>query len=350
MFLRYVIDKKSWLALIIGLLLLTNIILLFDAGFTLNPVSIIYLNGLFLVIFSVFFGWRYKKETQFLQQLQQSLLGFNEDWLETLSESQTQDLDQFTYQLLVELEQLYRSRLNQIKRMQLNESDYLAAWVHELKTPLTAMKIAIDQNRDQLLAQKLEVSWLRLHLLIDRQLYIERLPTMESDFLIETLPLEHVLKEEIRDLSVWFMEKNIAVDLKPEVEGEVLTDKKWCRFIIRQLLTNAINYSPAAGVIEIIIKRTDNHAVMVQVKDEGPGIKVHDLPRIFDKGFTGGNGRVKNAATGLGLYLAKEIAAKLHIDLSATAGDNSGATLTMLFPVEEDDLGIKRHTLASSTH
>jgi OmpR family two-component system bacitracin resistance sensor histidine kinase BceS len=104
----------------------------------------------------------------------------------------------------------------------------------------------------------------------------------------------------------------------------------------RQILSNAVKYSPAGGTIRISV-RTDNtgHRIL-RVQDEGPGIPEHDLPRIFDKGFTGGTGRLHNAATGLGLYLAKTVSDKIGITLLVSSRTGHGTTLGIAFPLEND--------------
>ena len=132
------------------------------------------------------------------------------------------------------------------------ESDYTAAWVHEVKAPLTAMKLTMDGHRSDPVIRKIEAEWLRVHLLIDQQLYISRLPTLEADYVLEKTDVHRLVTAEVRELASWCMEKNIAVEFEGE-DKEVVTDVKWCRFIIRQLVTNAVKYSPIGGTIIISI-------------------------------------------------------------------------------------------------
>ena len=131
------------------------------------------------------------------------------------------------------------------------------------------------------------------------------------------------------------MEKNIAVEFERE-NIEVIMDVKWYRFIIRQVLTNAVKYSPNGCTIIISMNVNPTGNVILYVKDEGPGIQAHDLPRIFDKGFTGGTGRLHNAATGLGLYLAQTVATKIGMMLQAQSEIGQGTTLQMTFSIEND--------------
>ena len=119
-----------------------------------------------------------------------------------------------------------------------------------MKTPLTAMKLTIDSHRDDPAMRKFRRSGLRVHMLIDQQLYISRLPTLEADYVLEETDLHRLATAEVRELATWCMEKNVAVEFEGE-EVEVVTDVKWNRFIIRQILTNAVKYSPAGGTIFI---------------------------------------------------------------------------------------------------
>jgi OmpR family two-component system bacitracin resistance sensor histidine kinase BceS len=180
--------------------------------------------------------------------------------------------------------------------------------------------------------RNIESEWLRIHLLIDQQLYISRLPSLEADYVLEQTGIQRLAALEVRELASWCVEKNIAVEFEGE-ETLVRTDRKWCRFMIRQLMTNAVKYSPESGTILLSTTVTPDGHVRLTIRDEGPGIAAHDLPRIFDKGFTGGNGRLYNAATGLGLYLAKTVSAKIGITLTVQSELEAGTTMQMTFTV-----------------
>lgn len=344
MFLHYVGYKKSWIILFVGLLAFTDVLILLDHGIEVNASSVIYLNALFLLIFTVFFLWRYKKETKFLAALAARSLEMNDDWFDALPEPAFFP-DEVTSEALRTAEQYYRRKLSEIMQAQLIENDFTASWIHEVKAPLTAMKLTIDTHRSDPVIRTIEAEWLRLHLLIDRQLHMTRLPSLGSDYVLEPASVQRMAAAEVRDLGSWCMEKNIGVEFEGE-DTEILTDRKWCRFIIRQLLTNAIKYSPEGGTIVIGTGfLTERGHAFLEIKDEGPGIPAHDLPRIFDKGFTGGNGRIQNAATGLGLYLAQTAAAQIGITLKAQAGLAKGTVIRMIFTTENDFESIRRGML-----
>lgn len=328
MFIRYVISKKSWILLFIGLLGLTDLLILFDQGVSVEPTSFIYLNSLYIILFVVFFIWRYKKETRYLEAVAKLQKDMQTNWFESLPHPDN-ELDKITDNLLKEASIHFKQMISQVKEAQLIENDFTASWIHEIKTPLTAMKLIMDAEHNPDIS-KIESEWLRIHLLVERQLYMTRLPALESDYVLERLSVQRLAIEEIQELAPWCMEKNLAVSIEGQ-DATVVTDRKWCRFIIRQILTNAIKYSPSDTSLTFRTAVTEQENVFLDIIDEGPGILPHDLPRIFDKGFTGGNGRIHNAATGLGLYLAQTVAAKIGITLQVNSSQPQGTTMRMTF-------------------
>lgn len=344
MILAYLIYKKSWISLIGLLLLLTNVLIKFDAGIAVEPYSLIYLNFLFLFICVCFFIWRYKKETAYYKSLFAHSHDVGEDWFENIPSPQSCFPDRSVYALLEAIHEYEQKKRREDHSSQQMDHNDLASWVHEMKTPLTAMKITIDAYRSNELAQRLNAPWLRMHLLIDQQLYISRLANLDSDLLPEKQEVQGLIREEVRELSTWCMEKNISIALSGDTASTVYTDKKWCGFVMRQLLTNAIKYSPTDGTVFIHTEHESEY-VIITIKDEGPGIQAHDLPRVFDKGFTGENGRVQHSATGMGLYLAKEISKKLHIQLEITSAHGEGTSISMIFTSDNPFERIRRSIL-----
>ncbi|MFD1927420.1 sensor histidine kinase [Sporosarcina siberiensis] len=334
MFVSYIRDVKSWILFYIISLALANGVIWLDQGISVETSSILYFNLLLILIFMLFVLWRYHVEMKFVKKM---LLFTDEppqDWHEMVPESKFVR-DEIIKNILQQSAVTFSKELRSIQQMILMESDYTAAWVHEVKAPLTAMKLTMEAYRDDPSMWKIEKEWLRIHLLIDQQLYISRLTTLEADFILETTSVLKLVREEIREIRSWCMEKNIGVEFEGD-DREVVTDVKWCRFIIRQLLTNAVKYSPNGSDIGIVSSVNSNGNVVLSIQDEGPGIQAHDLPRIFDKGFTGSTGRIHNAATGLGLYLAQMVSEKMGISITAKSGIGNGTEMQMMFSVENE--------------
>ncbi len=327
--LRYIADRISWIVYYLLSLLFADLLIWLDNGIAIRAESLLYLNLLLLLSMIVFLGWRYRKETAYARSLEKLADEMAEDWTDALPPARFHH-EAAAHRLLLAAGQLHRQQLADSRTARRLEQEYVAAWVHEAKAPLTAMKLTIDANRSLPVIRTVESEWLRIHLLIDQQLYISRLPTLETDFVLEKAGIQQLVALEVRELTSWCMEKNIAVEFEGD-EAYVATDRKWCRFVIRQLLTNAVKYSPQGGIILVTTTVSPNGHVRLTIKDEGPGMADHDLPRIFDRGFTGDNGRLQNAATGLGLYLAQTVASKLGIHLAVRSALHEGTEMDMVF-------------------
>ncbi|QUW21012.1 sensor histidine kinase [Sporosarcina sp. Marseille-Q4063] len=334
MFIRYIKDMKSWILFFIGAIGFINLIIWLDQGIAVEITSALYFNMLILLSFIVFILWRYRVETKFTKELASLIEAGIDEWHIALPDS-TFSHDEVTKKMLHQAAESFSNELSEMKKVNIHEGDYIASWVHEVKTPLTAMKLTIDEHRGDPAFRKIESEWLRLHLLVDQQLSISRLASIETDYVIEKTNLQKLASAEVRELASWCMDKNVAVEFEGD-NVEVVTDVKWCRFMIRQFLTNAVKYSPEGGTIIIETKIKSSRNASMSITDEGPGIKPHDLPRIFDKGFTGGTGRIHNAATGLGLYLAQTVAVKMGILLEARSNEAKGTKMEVVFPTENE--------------
>lgn len=213
------------------------------------------------------------------------------------------------------------------------EKDDLLSWIHEVKTPLTTMKLMIDRVDDGALKAQLMLEWLRIDLLLDKQLHQKRIPFIENDLHIEKIALQPLIHGEIKALRTWCMNKGIGFDLSLETPA-VLSDEKWLGFMLRQLLTNAVKYSEASDIF--IKSDTIGEQMILEIRDFGRGIAAKDLPRLFDKGFTSTNKSRNQAATGMGLYLVQKIADVLLIQIDVTSSFGEGTTFTLTFPKKNE--------------
>lgn len=225
-----------------------------------------------------------------------------------------------------------KTELQEQKLLLLERQDELVAWVHEMKSPMTAMQLLIEHMEDLETRERFETEWLRLYLLVDQQLHATRLLTIEQDNRIERVALKAVLVQEIQALRSWCFDKQIAIEME-DIALEVLTDRKWLGFIVRQILSNAVKYSHRGGGVHLsTVLKKGQLALLIQ--DHGVGIKKEDLPRVFRKSYTGTIGRETSAASGMGLYLAKQAANSLHLKLVIESVESQGTSVEILFPKE----------------
>lgn len=327
---KYLRDKASWIGMFV---LLSGLLLLVAYVDTTIPFdSIFYVLLLFWLLLAVFLFFRYHRETRYYR-------GLN-DWEKSLDASTLPEPDR-PYEYIVHeslQEQVnFLNRTSSDRRESLErEKDELLSWIHEVKTPLTAMQLIIERIEDDVLKQQLTYEWLRVHMLLDTQIHQKRITFIENDLYIEEIELQTVISQEIRNLRSWCMQKGIGFDLDLQTEV-VLSDTKWLTFILRQLLSNAVKYSENSDIY-ISSANIDGH-VQIRIQDNGIGIDVKDLPRIFDQGFTSTIQHNK-AATGMGLYLTKKAAIPLKIKVDVASEPGKGTCFTLTFPKRNDMVGM----------
>jgi two-component system, OmpR family, bacitracin resistance sensor histidine kinase BceS len=328
---KYLVERRSWILLILVLEALILLVSFLDTAIPFT--SLLYIVFLSLLIFTVFFILRYHKETKFFRSLG--------DWennldLSVLAEAETPFEKIIADSVTNQTERLKQATSSNLLTLE-QEKDELLAWIHEVKTPLTAMALMIDRLDDEKAKASLKYEWLRIHHLLDQQLHQRRIPFIENDLYIEKTNLKPLITTEIKSLQSWCMQKGIGFDMDLEAT-EVLTDAKWLAFIIRQLMTNAVKYSYESDInIKSYLK---DGQVSLEIQDFGRGISPQDLPRIFDKGFTSTAAHQESAATGMGLYLAKKAAQPLLISIDVQSALGEGTSFTLTFPRRNEFLRI----------
>ena len=228
------------------------------------------------------------------------------------------------------IEKLYEEleKLTQENRQKNTDMvDYYSMWVHQIKTPIAAMNFLLDNEEvDQKILQQ---ELFKIERYVEMVLTYIRLDSISSDYVITKINLDEVVKESVKKYATIFINKKIKLNYVSH-ETMVISDKKWLSFAFEQILGNSVKYSGTGG--EITIETCENKLV---IEDNGMGIKEEDLPRIFEKGFTGFNGRYEKKSSGLGLYLCKKTLDKLghHIEISSKVGE--GTRIEITFPKED---------------
>ena len=189
--------------------------------------------------------------------------------------------------------------------------DFFALWAHQIKTPIAALTVLLQEEDLDIAASRQEL--LKIEGYVEMALGYTRYENMGNDLVLESQPLDQLVKNVVKKYSTMFIYKHLSVRLD-HLEYHVLTDEKWFSFVLEQILSNALKYTMQGGIH--IYGEEDSDGLCVIIEDTGIGIRKEDLPRVFEKGFTGYNGRVDQKASGLGLYLCKGICTKLGHRLS----------------------------------
>ncbi|MBQ0018399.1 MAG: sensor histidine kinase [Clostridiales bacterium] len=240
---------------------------------------------------------------------------------ETLPE--TNDLIEKDYQTIIEkLKEEEKVSSSQAASDYENMVEYYTVWVHQIKTPIASMRLNL-QSEDTEFARKLSGDLNRIEAYVEMVLTFIRLDSNSTDYVIKEYNLDDIIKPAVRKFSREFILKKLTLDYKP-TEYRVLTDEKWLSFIIEQVISNAVKYTSEGGV-RIYMKETG----VLYIEDTGIGIAPEDLPRIFENGYTGFNGREDKRASGIGLYLCRRIADNLGHGISAQSVPGEGTTIIL---------------------
>ena len=209
-----------------------------------------------------------------------------------------------------------------------NMVEYYTIWAHQIKTPIASMRLKI-QSEDSELARRLDVDLARIEAYVEMVLTFLRLDSDSTDYVIREISLDDVIRPAIRKFARDFISKKLSMDYK-QTDTRVLTDDKWLSFVIEQIISNSVKYTNKGG---IRIYMTDSEILCIE--DTGIGISAEDLPRIFENGYTGFNGREDKRASGIGLYLCKRICDNLGHKITAESMPGKGTRIILDFHKEK---------------
>ncbi len=232
------------------------------------------------------------------------------------------------------LEQTDKSMLenvNKYKYMTEDYKEYIELWIHEIKIPIAASKMVIENNKNAI-TKSIDEELDKVENYIEQALFYARSNTVEKDYYIKKVDLKEIVNESIKKNKSSLIQEKISINVH-DLNLEVNTDSKWIVFILNQIIQNSIKYRKKEdSVIEIYAKQGKEN-VILYVKDNGIGIKKGETTRVFEKGFTGTNGRLLNKkSTGIGLYLCKKLCNKLGIGIELNSVQNKETEVKLVFP------------------
>lgn len=233
-----------------------------------------------------------------------------------------ENLQEQVNQLLIENRQLKNTI--DIERKDLEE--YFLLWVHQIKTPITVSDLILQKEKNPYTCQlKEQMFYIREY--TDMAINYMKLKDRQADMDIAEVEIDKLLKSLLRKYSGLFIDKNISLDYQP-IDTKIITDARWATILIEQILANALKYTNS-GKITLSFDRDKN---ALKVKDTGIGIKSEDINKIFDRGYSGFNGRINEKSSGIGLYLVKKIAILLNIKIEVCSTVNVGSEFIICFP------------------
>ena len=308
--------------------------------------TVMYFSNIsFVIIFLVFFIWffplstyiliEYMKYRKYFSNINNILEGLDKKYLlpEVLQEPNFM-VGENINDILKELSRDMHEQVKHYRNIQEEYREYIEMWVHEIKTPIASSKLLIENNTNEV-TRKIDTQMDRIENYVEQVLYYSRSDEVGKDYIIKKVGLSKLVKDVIKRNQRDFISKRISLQLG-DLDEIIYSDTKWVEFILNQIIGNAIKYSKGKDdKIEIYSKKISS-AVVLTIKDHGVGIIERDLNRVFEKGFTGENGRKFGKSTGIGLYLCKKLTDKLGLGLQVQSEENVGTEISIIFPKSEN--------------
>ena len=283
--------------------------------------AVVLLSGLFLT---------YWKRKQQMQKLLDMAGWLSERYLiSEVMELPEQAEDQVYYQLLKMAGKSMLEQIGEVRRERLEYKEYIEQWIHEIKTPITAMKLLCENHRTDW-TKELLLELEKTNRFTEQALYYARSEHTEKDYSVREMSLSQVVHQAIADNKYLLLQSGVRLEVE-EMADTVYSDEKWVRFILNQLIANVVKYRSRQPVLRFSTRRQQDQVILV-VEDNGIGISPADLPRVFEKGFTGQNGRMVQQSTGIGLYLCKRLCDKLGIGIAAESS-GQGTAISLAFHI-----------------
>ena len=316
--------------------LIINLILFFLIA-TLMKIVSVPLNIVFILLL-IWFGplliymfLEFIKYKKYLSNLTKTVEGLDIKYLlpEVIEEAEFQEA-RIINDVFRQCNKSMHENVKHYKNEQCEYREYIETWVHEIKTPIASAKLILE-NDDSSLSERINYEMKRVEGFIEQVLYYARSSDVSKDYIIKEFKLRNVVMKAVKSNSRDFISKNIKLNIK-EIEGNIFTDEKWVEFIINQIIINAVKFSNSNKGEVVICSKVNENNIILTIEDNGVGINEKDVDRVFEKGFTGENGRKFGKSTGIGLYLCKKLCDKLGIGITLSSKVNEGTKVVLIFP------------------
>ncbi|MEK4502122.1 sensor histidine kinase [Bacillus sp. FSL R12-0069] len=337
---RYIKERRYFMLLYFLIMLFISTMIYLSEGLSNTKANLIYINvvsAIFILIYLIieyFYHKRFYKELHIALHLEQ-------DTVIAIPNPHTYEQELYTDILkklyLEQQEQMYV--LHEEKK---EYHDFIMSWIHEVKIPIAASQLLMRSGKPaDILIDKLEDELGKIDHFVEQALYYSRLDSFSKDYFIQEVSLEAITGASMKKYAKSFISKRIQFE-RTNLQLLVESDTKWLSFIVDQIVANALKYTDSHGEIKFIGEE-DKAEKRLIIQDNGIGIKLEDVGRVFERGFTGVNGRIHTKSTGLGLYLAKRLSHKLGHDISIESKENEYTKVTIHFPK-----GNQYHTIAKA--
>ena len=324
----YLKDKLLYIILLIACILSVEILLIP----IINYVYIkIYVAIVPIVLFLIPFFIEYYKKKEYYSEIKARVNELEEKYLITELLPKGDFLDaKINKDNILEIGKSMLENVNKYKYLQEDYKEYIELWIHEIKIPIATSKMIVENNKSEV-TKSIDEELDKIENYIEQALYYARSNTVEKDYIIKKNNLKDIVSSTILKNKTTLIQNNVKIEME-NLEEEVYTDSKWCVFILSQIIQNAIKYSKKQNKEIKLYAENKRENVILYIKDNGIGIDKAESGRVFEKGFTGTNGRQEKKSTGIGLYLCKKLCDKLCIGLEIASEKEIGTEVKLIFP------------------
>ena len=328
---EYIKDKINYiLALFIYLIIISTYL----KAINLTYSTIFIVLFITLTFFVLAFLISYYKTSKYLKNIETIMDKLPEKYLITEIWQKPRGAEKLAYyKILKRANKSMLENVTDIKEKQKDYKEYIESWVHEIKIPITSAKLLCENNKT-VITNKIDEDIEEVNNYVEQALFYARMDQVSNDFMIREISLNEVIKNVLARNKKIMIQNNMKVELK-DVNIKCYTDEKWLEFILNQIITNSIKYRNDNNAVVKITGIQNKENIILKIKDNGIGIKKSEIDRIFDKGFTGTNGRNQTKSTGIGLYLCKRLCEGIGMEIDANSKENEYTEIVIIIPREK---------------
>ena len=327
-FTKYIKDKIYYILAFIIYIILISIYL---KAMEIETPVIIIVVAISTIFFCAGFIISYMKSNKYLKDIDKMMDNLTEKYLITEIMPKPSRAERLAYyRILKKANKSMLENISIIKQQQKDYKEYIESWVHEIKIPITSVKLLCENNKSDI-TTKIDEEIEEINNFVEQALFYARMDQVSNDFMIKNINLNNVIKNVLARNKKIMIQNNMKVELS-KVNTNCYTDEKWLEFIVNQIIQNAIKYRKEKNANIVITISENKENVILNIKDNGIGIKTSEIDRIFDKGFTGTNGRNQKKSTGIGLYLCKRLCQEIGMEIEANSKENEFTEIKIIIP------------------
>ena len=324
---------KEKIILIIGIILALVSVEILLLAYNISILIRIYCAFIVVFVMVLAILIEYKKKKEFYNELIKNMEDLKEKYLISEIIRMPNFIEgKILKEVLQDTGKSMLENVNYYKNIQEDYKEYIELWIHEVKIPIAASKLIIENNKDDI-TRSIEEELDKVENYTEQALFYARSNAVEKDYIINKTKLKDIVNGAILKNKTILLNERVSLELSNLKDEDVYTDSKWALFIVNQIIQNAIKYSKKEDKKIDIFSKEKNDKVILYIKDNGIGIKKGEIARVFERGFTGENGRIiGQKSTGIGLYLCKKLCDKLGLGIELNSEKDEGTEVRIIFP------------------